>query len=437
MNSRKISVVSVVAAVTAVCATAVIAPASSVTGAPAAADARSGSAGAQPLRADRSADGGQLVAAKPGGRCTQSVPYPAGDNGYASFRIPAVVTTTRGTVLAFAEGRHAGTADSGDIDVVLKRSSDGGCSWSELAVVSDGDGDTRGNPAPAVDPATGAVVLVTTFNGGNVTEKQILKGEVAAEDSRRVFVQTSANDGVNFTAPREITASTKRADWRWYASGPGHATVLTTGPHRGRIVVPANHSIAPPAGSGDQGDEAKYYGGHSIYSDDRGKTWQIGYVDDNPDGFINVNETAATQLLDGRMYFNTREHNGSAPGNRADAYSTDGGQTLVAPFAPQATLVGPVVQGSVLQVKGGGKSRSPLLYSGPADPGARAAMTIRVSRDAGVTFSDPYPISGLPAAYSDLVQLNNSTIGLLYETGARTSTDTIVFRKIDLAELIR
>lgn len=415
MNSRTISVVSVFAAVGAVCATALLAPSPSVGGSSAAA---------------------QAPTAKPGARCTQSVPYTAGDNGYASFRIPAVVTTTRGTVLAFAEGRHAGTADSGDIDVVLRRSSDGGCSWSDLAVVSDGAGDTRGNPAPAVDPATGRVVLVTTFNGGNVTEKQILKGEVAAEDSRRVFVQTSADDGASFSAPREITSSTKRADWRWYASGPGHATVLSSGPYRGRIVVPANHSIAPPAGSADQGDEAKYYGGHSIYSDDGGQSWQIGYVDDNPDGFLNVNETAATQLLDGRMYFNTREHNGSAPGNRADAYSADGGRTLVAPFAPQTTLVGPVVQGSVLQVNGGGKSRSPLLYSGPADPSARAAMTIRVSHDAGLTFTDPYPISGLLAAYSDLVQLNNSTVGLLYETGARTSTDTIVFRRIELRELL-
>jgi sialidase-1 len=364
-------------------------------------------------------------------RCSTSVPYTAGAGGYASYRIPAVIQAADGSVLAFAEGRRAGTADSGNIDVVLRRSSDGGCSWTPLQVVASGAGDTRGNPAPVLDPATKKIVLVTSYNAGTVTETQILQGNVTPEQSRRVFVQTSSDNGATFTEPREITAETKLADWRWYATGPGHATVLTTGPHAGRIVVPANHSIPRPAGSTDLGSEAKYYGGHDIYSDDHGTTWHIGYVDDNPDGYINVNETTATQLSDGRLYFNTREHNGTAPGNRADAYSSDGGATLDAPFAPQDTIVGPVVEASVMQVRGSG----PLLYSGPADPNARAAMTIRVSHDRGVTFADPYPISGLPAAYSDLVQLDSDTVGLLYETGAAMSFGTITFRRIALDDL--
>ena len=364
------------------------------------------------------------------GRCTQSVPYTAGVDGYASYRIPAVISAADGSVLAFAEGRRAGTADSGNIDVVLRRSSDGGCSWTPLQVVASGAGDTRGNPAPVLDPATRQIVLVTSYNAGTVTETQILQGKVTPEQSRRVFVQTSSDNGATFSPVREITAQTKLADWRWYATGPGHATVLTTGPHVGRIVVPANHSIPPPDGSTDLGSEAKYYGGHDIYSDDHGATWHIGYIDDNPDNYINVNETTATQLPDGRLYFNTRDHNGTAPGNRADAYSSDGGATLDAPFAPQDTIPGPVVEASVLQLRHG-----PLLYSGPADPNARAAMTIRVSHDQGVTWPGSYPISGLPAAYSDLVQLDSNTVGLLYETGAATSSGTITFRRIAVADL--
>ena len=364
------------------------------------------------------------------GRCTQSVPYTAGVDGYASYRIPAVISAADGSVLAFAEGRRAGTADSGNIDVVLWRSSDGGCSWMPLQVVASGAGDTRGNPAPVLDPATRQIVLVTSYNAGTVTETRILQGKVTPEQSRRVFVQTSSDNGATFSPVREITAQTKLADWRWYATGPGHATVLTTGPHAGRIVVPANHSIPPPDGSTDLGSEAKYYGGHDIYSDDHGATWHIGYIDDNPDNYINVNETTATQLPDGRLYFNTRDHNGTAPGNRADAYSSDGGATLDAPFAPQDTIPGPVVEASVLQLRHG-----PLLYSGPADPNARAAMTIRVSHDQGVTWPGSYPISGLPAAYSDLVQLDSNTVGLLYETGAATSSGTITFRRIAVADL--
>jgi sialidase-1 len=196
-------------------------------------------------------------------------------------------------------------------------------------------------------------------------------------------------------------------------------------------VVPANHSIAPPPGSTDLGSEAKYYGGHDIYSDDHGATWHIGFADDNPDGYLNVNETSATQLTDGRLYFNARDHNGTAPGNRTDAYSSDGGTSLDASYAPQDTIAGPVVEGSVLQVPKG-----PLLYSGPADPAARAAMTIRVSPDQGRTWTDPFPISGWPAAYSDLVQLDRDVVGLLYETGRATSTDTITFRRISLDDLL-
>ncbi len=365
--------------------------------------------------------------------CAQSVPYTANTDGYASYRIPAVIEARHGWLLAFAEGRRAGTADSGNIDVVLRRSSDGGCSWQPLQVVASGAGNTRGNPAPVLDPATGKVVLVTSYNGGTVTESQILQGKVPADESRRVFVQTSADDGASFTAPREITASTKLANWRWYATGPGHATVLSGGPHAGRIVVPANHSIAPPAGSTDLGSEAKYYGGHDIYSDDHGATWHIGFVDDNPDNYINVNETTATQLTDGRLYFNTRDQNGTSPGNRADAYSTDGGSTLVAAYAPQDTIVGPVVEGSVLQIRGG--RNAPLLFAGPADPNARAAMTIRISHDNGVTWPRAVPISGLPAAYSDLVQLDARTVGLFYETGPTSSSDTITFRRISLDDL--
>lgn len=135
------------------------------------------------------------------GTCETSVPYVSGQGGYAVYRIPAVVRTRPGTLLAFAEGRRGGAQDSGDIDVVLRRSADGGCTWDPLTVVAAGHGDTRGNPAPVVDPRTGTVVLVTCGNSGGVTEARIMRGEVAPEQGRRVYVQRSADDGRHFTAP--------------------------------------------------------------------------------------------------------------------------------------------------------------------------------------------------------------------------------------------
>ncbi|GAB3328668.1 sialidase family protein [Micromonospora halotolerans] len=366
-----------------------------------------------------------------GSRCEGSVPFTAETEGYNAFRIPAIVATRSGTLLAFAEGRLASLSDAGNIDLVLKRSTDGGCTWGPLQVVHDSGPNTAGNPAPVVT-ATGRVVLLSTYNGGTASEAAIMRGEVPAEQSRRVFVQHSDDDGASWSAPREITAQAKAENWRWYATGPGHAIRLTGGTHRNRLVVPANHSIAPPAGSADLGTEAKYYGGHLLYSDDAGESWRIGSVDDNPNGYINVNESTVAELPDGRLYVNTREHNGSAPGNRADAYSRDGGESLELPHRPQATLVAPVVQGSVLQLTG---ASNQLLFSGPADPNSRAALTLRMSTDHGATWRPALALSGLPAAYSDLVQLAPDTVGVLYETGNFGANETITFRRVPVAQL--
>ncbi|HEY2671469.1 MAG TPA: sialidase family protein, partial [Rugosimonospora sp.] len=173
-----------------------------------------------------------------------SVPYLSGTEGYGTFRIPAIVATGSGALLAFAEGRRTGPADSGDIDTVVKRSTDGGDTWGPLRVVAAGAGDTVGNPTPVV-AATGRVVLLTTGNAGTVTEAQILRGQATAEQTRRVYVRYGDGDGTAWTAPHEITADVKPAGWRWYATGPGHAIRLAHGPHAGRLVAAANHSTAP------------------------------------------------------------------------------------------------------------------------------------------------------------------------------------------------
>ncbi|MBC2906369.1 sialidase family protein [Streptomyces cupreus] len=365
--------------------------------------------------------------------CTSSVPYVSGRGGYDTYRIPATVTTGRGTLLAFAEGRHDGAGDTGNIDVVLRRSADGGCTWGPLIVVAAGDGDTRGNPAPVVDPRTGAIVLVTSYNSGAVTEGQIMRGEVTPEQSRRVFVQKSWDDGRRFSRPRDITEQVKPPNWRWHATGPGHAVALRYGPHAGRLVVPSNHSAAPPPGSADSGQEPKYYGGHAIYSDDGGTTWRRGFTDDVYDGKNNANETTAAELPDGRLYFNSRDQHGTSIGNRLDSWSADGAGTLARPYAIQPTLDEvPVVQASVLQHPGSG---APLLFSGPSDPTTRQSMAVWRSTDGGVTFTKAHTLSQQRAAYSDLVRVDPETVGVLYETGAKSPYETIEFRRLPVSVL--
>ncbi|MEV5598457.1 sialidase family protein [Streptomyces sp. NPDC052496] len=379
-----------------------------------------------------------------------SLPFRAGSEGYASFRIPAVVTTRRatgtgggsgdgdgtgdrttpGTLLAFAEGRVGSAADHGDIDIVLKRSTDGGRTWGPLQAVARNGTGTAGNPAPVVLDG-GRVLLVHVRSAATATEDRIRRGLVPAADGRRVWVQHSDDDGGTWSAPREITAQAKRAGWRWYATTPGHALQLRHGPHAGRLVVPANHSTAPTV-PGDNGTEGRYNGGHVLLSDDAGANWRIGYTDSNPNGYINANETTAAELPDGTLYVNTR-NDSPAPGNRADAHSAPewGGERLIKPFRPQAGLTGPVVEGSVLHLG----EPDVLLFSGPADPDARALMTVRASRDRGLTWRPAYPVDGLPAAYSDLVRIDDATVGLLYETGDFSAYSTITFRRIPVEDL--
>ncbi|MFF7467790.1 exo-alpha-sialidase [Streptomyces sp. NPDC008092] len=379
------------------------------------------------------ADGADRADARPGRGCVSSVPYVSGAGGYVSYRIPAVVRSRGGTLLAFAEGRVDGRADHGDIDVVLRRSWDGGCTWGRLQVVAAGDGNTRGNPSPVVDPRTGNIVLVTSYHSGDVTEAQILRGEATGALGRRVFVQTSEDDGRSFSAPREITSAVKRPGWRWYATGPGHAVALTRGEHAGRLVVPANHSSAPPAGSADTGQEPRYYGAHAIYSDDGGTSWHLGFADDSYDGVYNANESTAAQLPDGRLYFNARNQKGTSSGNRLDAYSSDGGADLDRGYAEQRSLNDvPLVEGSVLQLAG---ESGDLLFSGPSVPTDRAAMALWSSTDGGRSFAKALTLSARKAGYSDLVQADGDRVGILYETGARTAYESIVFRRVPLTEL--
>lgn len=355
-----------------------------------------------------------------------SVPYRAGTAGYASFRIPACVRAPDGTVLAFAEGRVHSSADSGDIDLVLRRSADGGRTWGPLTVVAANSRGTAGNPAPVV-LADGRLLLVYVCSAAEATEERIRRGEVSPADGRRVWLRHSDDAGASWSAPREITEAVKAPEWRWYATTPGHALQLSTG----RVVVPANHSL-PPTDPAHDGTEGRYNGGHCLLSDDAGATWRLGYVDDAPDGYVNVNETTAAELPDGTVYFNTR-NDSDVPAHRADARSADGGVTLTAPFAPRPELIAPVVEAAVLHLRAEGL----LLLSAPSHPETRHRMAVRVSEDDGTTWRTGITVDERRAAYSDLVRLDDATVGLLHETGDDSAYETITFRRIPVADLLR
>jgi len=137
--------------------------------------------------------------------------FVSGKDGYHTYRIPGIAVTTEGTILAVCEGRKNSSVDSGDIDLLIKRSEDNGKTWSKQQVIWDDGDNTCGNPCMVIDYKTGTIWLLSTWNNGKDHEYQII--DQASTDTRRIFVFYSTDDGITWSKPVEITEDVKRPDW--------------------------------------------------------------------------------------------------------------------------------------------------------------------------------------------------------------------------------
>ncbi|BCU75586.1 sialidase family protein [Luteolibacter sp. LG18] len=316
-----------------------------------------------------------------------------------TYRIPSLAVTRKGTLLAFAELRKNSAGDTGDIDTVVKRSTDGGKTWSAETVALDLDGNTIGNACPVVDPATGRITVVAVWN--KVPENQIKAG--FGEDSRRVYLAQSDDDGVTWSKPEDISPQVKQPGWGWFASGPGAGIVLARGSHKGRMVIGANHRET-------EGDAPGYYA-HTIYSDDSGKTWQSSRTF----AARHTNECEVVELADGKLLLNMRNH-GSGQRDRAVALSKDGGETWEETHW-DAHLPEPQCMGSILRQSWPGAGTPGLiLFSNPASRSGRRDLVLRGSRDDGQTWPLAKLIQPGDAAYSHLAVLPDGAIAIAYET---------------------
>jgi sialidase-1 len=342
--------------------------------------------------------------------------YTSGQEGYHTYRIPAVIRAVNGTLLAFAEGRKSGGGDAGDIDLLLKRSTDNGRTWSQTKVVWDDGTNTCGNPCPVVDASTGTIWLLLTHNLGTDRERDIDGGKSAG--TRTVWLAHSKDHGATWTKPIEITSTTKDPAWRWYATGPGVGIQIQKGPHAGRLVVPCDHSYVEGSESAPLGR-----GSHAIYSDDHGRTWTKGAAI-RP----KMNECQVVELFDGRgtLLMNMRSYFGRS--RRAHSFSHDGGQTWTPPEDAPA-LVEPVCQASIIRHETTPGTRGFLLFSNPADPKQRINLTVRASSDDGKTWRDVVVLHPGPSAYSNLVSLSPTEAGCLYERGDQRAYEKITFAR--------
>lgn len=341
--------------------------------------------------------------------------FKSGEEGYSNYRIPSLITTRDGSLLAFCEARKDHRGDSGNIDLVLKRSTDGGETWSAPIVVWDAGNETAGNPCPVIDQKTGRIINIICWNLASDHGGDLHVG--TSKDTRRVYQTHSDDDGLNWSEPKEITSVVKDPSWWWYATGPGIGIQLEKGPNKGRLVIPANHT-APG-----------YYGAQTLYSDDGGETWEVSNVIKPT-----CNESQVVELSDGRLMMNMRsqgfpETPRPRNGYRSIAYSGDGGETWTDPVFDDE-LGDPRCQASLIRY-----DENHLLFSHPNPPilperGERIRMTLRLSHDDGETWPYELLVNEGPSAYSSLARVPDGTIGILYEK----NTD-IVYSSIPIRDL--
>ncbi len=359
--------------------------------------------------------------------------FTGGEEGYPVYRIPSLLCTRKGTVLAAAEGRQSGT-DQSENDLVLKRSLDGGATWEALQVLLSDGKSSYNNPCMAEDVAAGRILMMTQKFPDSTRP---WKTPAGYEDNKSLknYLIYSDDEGKSWSEPKDITRETKNPPpVTTIASGPGIGIQLKKGPFRGRIVFPIN-----------QGPFRKWKN-YCTYSDDGGKTWINGTT--VPDHLVKGggNEVQVVELADGRLMLNTRSYgqpkkilfpNRRKKIYRRIAYSSDGGHSWT-PMVDDENLAESRCMAGFIRYSGTGEKGDEdniLLFSNPATMTGRHTGTIRLSYDEGKS----WPISKMICkgffAYSSIAKVKGGKIAVLYETGKARKVERIKLASFDLGWL--
>ena len=340
--------------------------------------------------------------------------FVGGEGGHAVYRIPSIIRTTSGRLLAFAEARGS-QADNGSNNMVVRSSDDAGATWGAMRTVCDEPGRSLNNPCAVTltsGPHAGRVLLMFQSYPTGKGEGSVATG-FDGPDNCRTLVMHSDDRGETWSPPRDVSRQVKRpAPVTSVATGPGIGIQLVSGSHAGRVVMPFNEG---PAGK---------WRVYAAVSDDGGDEWKLGEPAPE-DSAGHGNEVQMAERPDGSLLLVARQFGGG--GRRKSAVSTDGGASW-STLRAVPDLVDPSCMGGLVAASSIGAPC--LVCTGPASTSDRTNGQAWISTDGGSTWPRSLPIYPGSFAYSVPVALSDSRVGILFE---RDSTSKISFITLELS----
>ena len=350
------------------------------------------------------------------------------DDDVHTYRIPALTTTKKGTLLAVYDMRRRHGRDlQEDIDIGLSRSSDGGQTWEPVKVIMD-MGEYNGlpqeqngvsDPGIVVDQKSGYIFCAAVWMWGKPGKHQWSEdgSEPGFEigKSAQFMMVESRNDGKNWSKPKNLTRKLKQEEWWLYAPSPQAGITLQDG----TVVLPSQ-------GRDKNGDPFSTI----MYTRDRGRSWTVG----NP-ALVGTSECQGVQLADGSIMLNMRTERPTL--FRSVVTSRDLGKTWTVHPTHQKTLIEPSCNGSLLRFdyRDGNNNKSVLVFANPHSQTSRSMHTLKISFDEGKTWpkENHYLMdAGRGFGYPSLTQIDGEHLGILYEG----SGSHLQFQKFTLQELI-
>ena len=350
----------------------------------------------------------------------------AGNDGSASFRIPGLVTTNKGTLLGVYDVRYNSSVDLQEyVDVGLSRSTDGGKSWEKMRLpLSFGEygglpkaQNGVGDPSILVDTQTNTVWVVAAWTHGMGNQRAWWSSHPGMDlyQTAQLVMAKSTDDGKTWSKPINITKQVKDPSWYFLLQGPGRGITMSDG----TLVFPTQFI-----------DSTRVPNAGIMYSKDRGETWHI-----HQHARTNTTEAQVAEVSPGTLMLNMRDNRG---GSRAVYTTTDLGKTWKEHESSRTALIEPVCMASLISVKAKDNvlGKDILIFSNPNMTNARKNITIKISLDGGYTWSPEHQLlldEGENWAYSCLTMVDKETIGILYESSVAHMT----FQSIKLKDIVK